>query len=352
MVAFVCVAGRFFAHKREHSGDRHGNQSRLRCCLQTLAPVVAASLVVLPTCDRATRRRLRIDYFGQHKMWDKLLLEVRKLSPARQADPFVAHDVNRALYHTGRLLDDMFAYPQHHSPFLLPPDVDVGSKRTIRTWVKITDIFYEMGLICEAEKAVSEALAALNYYPAGLRRLALINIVKGQPDTARVALHALRRDFLHRRWAEDYLRQLEADPLLSAHQQIRRMRSLILVEDTVDKIITPGNLLERNPRNRMALEYVMAYLLINGQVAPVAVNVPKHMDLLVSPEGRIPRHCEEAILLYTSLSGKEIDLRGHRMDPGTIRRFADFASRARSETPAPEFRGTYYHYYCSQRFTP
>ena len=345
----VCVCDRFFARKRRRSGGKQGNESKFKRRLQTLAPVIIASLVVLLTRDCITRRRLRIDYFSQHKMWHRLLREVRELSAAGRADVFVSHDVNRALYHTGRLLDDMFSYPQHQSPLLLPPDVSVGSRRTIRTWVKIADAFYEMGLICKAENAVSEALAGLNYYPAGLKRLALINIVKGRPDTARVALHALRRDFLYRRWAEDYLRQLEADPLMSANEEIRRMRSLILVEDSVDKVITPGDLLERNPKNRMAWEYVMAYLLTSGQVGPAATNVPRFMDSVGLPEGRIPRHCEEAILLYTSLTGRQVDLRGRRMNPKTIRRFEDLANRARAGTPVEDFGDTYYYY--SQRFT-
>ena len=69
-----------------------------------------------------------------------------------------------------------------------------------------------------------------------------------------------------------YLRRLETDPLLSTDEEIRRIRSFMLVEDSISKT-TPKDLLEKNKHNRMAFEYLTAFLLLTGQHAAVAHRV-------------------------------------------------------------------------------
>ena len=326
-------------------------QSKYKWLLKTLALFVVTSGIVWLTYDPIARNNQRIDYFARHKMWDELLRQSRK-SSLQSYDMFICHDVNRALYHTGRLLHDMFLYPQHYAGLLLTQNQRFPKELLVQMWVKGSNTLYELGHINEAENASYEALSTLGYYPEGLQRLALINIIKGQTDAARTFLHALSEDFIYEDIAKQYLQRLETDPLLSKDDQIQRLRSFMLVEDSIDKT-TPKDLLEKNIHNRMAFEYLMAFLLLTGQHNAVANSIG-YLDNYDYPQDQIPRHLEEAVLIYMTMTNKKADTHGRRIDTATISRFQKFMQlfqryKLDVQTPAKalekEFGDTYYYFY-------
>lgn len=326
-------------------------QSKIKWVLETLALFVVTSGVIWLTYDPVARTNQRIDYFARHKMWDELLQQSRK-SFVQSYDMFVCHDVDRALYHTGRLLHDMFLYPQHFAALLLTLNERFPKELLVQMYVKSSNTLYEMGHINEAENASYEALSTLGYYPEGLQRLAMINIIKGQTDAARTFLYALSKDFLYEEIAKHYLKRLENDPLLSKDEEIQRIRSFMLVEDSIKKT-TPKDLLEKNKHNRMAFEYLMAFLLLTGQHNAVANSIG-FLDNFDYPQGRIPRHLEEAVLLYMAMTKKKADLHGRQINTETVRRFQKFMQlfqrhKLEFQNPAKklenEFGDTYYYFY-------
>jgi hypothetical protein len=373
IAGFACGIWRLFAEKQKPKKRRSGKkrklsksyrgprtsfslvavirQSKYKWLLHTLALFVLTSGVIWLTYDPVARNNQRIDYFARHKMWDKLLQQSRK-SSVQSYDMFTCHDVNRALYHTGRLLHDMFLYPQHYAGLLLTQNQRFPKDLLVQIWVKSSNTLYELGHINEAENASYEALSTLDYYPEGLLRLALINIIKGQTDAARTFLHALSRDFLYEDIAKQYLQRLEADPLLSTDDQIQRLRSFMLVEDSINKT-TPKDLLEKNKNNRMAFEYLMAFFLLTGQHNAVANSIG-YLDNFDYPQDRIPRHLEEAVLLYMTITNKKADTHGRQINTATISRFQKFMQlfqRHKLDYKYPakalenEFGDTYYYFY-------
>ena len=130
---------------------------KFKWSLGTLALLVATAGAVLLTCDRFARRQLRIDYFASQKMWPQLLCEAHQL-PLRDYNFFVCHDVNRALYHTGRLPYEMFSYPAHpHALFLTSPG--------FLDWRKKFNILMELGLVNLAEHATIQSLEFRGEHP-------------------------------------------------------------------------------------------------------------------------------------------------------------------------------------------
>jgi len=325
--------------------------SKNKWALQTLALFVLTSGVIWLSYDPIARGNQRIDYFIRHKMWDELLQQSRQ-SLDQNYDIFLCHDVSRALYHSGRLLHDMFLYPQHYTGLLLTQDKSFPQQLMVQRWVKISNTLYELGHINEAENASYEALSTLGYYPEGLQRLALINIIKGQTDAARTFLYALSKDVLYEDSAKQYLQRLETDPLLSKDEEIQRLRSFMLVEDGIKKT-TPKDLLEKNKHNRMAFEYLMAFILLTGQHNAIAHNIG-YLDNFNYPQGRIPRHLEEAVLLYEAMTNQKADLHGRRINTATIRRFQGFMQlfqgykrdlHSAAKALEKEFGDTYYYFY-------
>jgi hypothetical protein len=264
---------------------------------------------------------------------------------------YMNHYVNLALYHTHRLGDDMFSYPQTKKS-LFP--LDTKNMRLHHSTG--SNLFMELGLVNLAEKQTYEWLENTGNYPPILKRLAMINIVKGQVKTARVFLKVLSKDLIYGRQARDILRRLDADPQLTGDVEIERLRSTMSVEDWIADIkgIEENSLLkllERNRHNRMAFEYLMAYYMLTKRLEKVVSNIGRLNDF--DYKG-IPRHYEEAILLYTSITGKKVDLHGRHISGETLERFDKFRGihgrlrpnvRAALNALRADFSNSYFFYY-------
>ena len=84
-----------------------------------------------------------------------------------------------------------------------------------------------------------------------------------------------------------------------------------------------------------------------------ALNLYK-LDNFNYPQGQIPRHLEEAVLLYEAMTNKKADLHGRRINTATIRRFQGFMRlfqgykrnlRSAAKALEIEFGDTYYYFY-------
>lgn len=80
-------------------------------------------------------------------------------------------------------------------------------------------------------------------------------------------------------------------------------------------------LLEENSKNKMAFEYLMAWYMLTRQLDKFVRNI-RRLDDFDYPD--IPRHYEEAVLLYTFAKKKQVDLNGRRIRLDSRRRFARF----------------------------
>ncbi len=286
-----------------------------RWLAQTVALVAVSVIVAYGSLDKTQKTHFAVDYYAYHKMWPKVLIEGRK----SREDPFVMHAVNRALYHTGQLGNNMFAWPQKPSYlFLTGPDYQ---------WVYWQDfaVHLELGFVNFAENALMECLAAMGDRPMLLQQLAMINMVKGNRDTARIYLHTLNATLFHSGWARHYLRLLEGDPALATDREVQRLRSVAMEEDypTLD-LSREGmlsRLLEKNGENRMAFEYLMAWYLMNRQLTRFTKHLEGLHDLGYQT---LPRHYEEAILVYAATARTTIQLRGYEPKQEVRRRIERF----------------------------
>ena len=290
---------------------------------------------------------LEADYYAYRRMWP----EVLETYHPPVTDFFIIHAVNRALYHTGRLSSQMFSYPQHPEVLFL-----TGAEHTGVYWKK-ADTYIDLGHINQAEIVLIEAQERLGRRPMILERLALINLVKGKIGAARVYLTALGKTLFFNDWANDYLTRLEPDSNLSKDENIQRLRSLMLDTDYdktsydyVEDMLT--DLLKQNRQNRMAFEYLMASYLLTRQMDKFAKNLERLDDFDYS---QIPRHYEEAIVIYEVLARRKVDLKGRKVSSETMQRavafdnlFARFRGgneRGLMLAAGRDFGDTYFFYY-------
>jgi hypothetical protein len=287
-----------------------------------------------------------IDHYARFEEWQKVLDIAQKGLPINN---FIQCQVNRALYHAGYLSDEMFRMPQLFGSDGLFLDESVRSAYALQH----SDFFFDLGLINESEHWAHEAIAARGNTAWNLKRLVLVNLLKDKPDIAKKYLVMLGKTMWHRNWARKYQKYLSDSNDFWAQPKFRYLKSVMpktdfLVSPTEPKLCLAE--LIKNTNNKMAFEYFMACCLLDGQIS----RFMEHLYLLNSFDyPKIPRHFEEAMLIYSQLTGgKGISLPGKTVSEQTIRRFADFnrimakynkdKKAARGELA--KYRDTYWYY--------
>jgi len=299
------------------SGDSSHNQAKW--LIESLIVFATAGVTIFFSYNQQLKTLFTVEYYAAREMWQQVLATARR-HPTQSF--FVSHTVNQALYHSGRMPYDMFLYPQHHHALFLTSQIHASAD-----WKKF-DIYFDMGHVNIAEHGLVESVEIQGERPAILKRLAIINMAKRKVAAASVFLNALTKTLFDVDWANDYLVRLQADPNLSTDREIQGLRELIPQTDTdfcfgtevpPDKSLLA--LLNTNRKNRMAFEYLMALHLLTGQLDKFVQNIGR-LDDFDYPE--IPRAYEEAILLYTSIRKKPVDLHGRQVSAESRRRFEEF----------------------------
>ena len=313
--------------------------------LETTLVLAVGAAVALGGLDRKQRNFFTVDYYAYYKIWPEVLTAGRR----QVNDRFVMHAVDRALYETGRLGEEMFRWPQRPE-FLFLTDVP----RKQAHWATF-DLYLEMGLPNAAEHALTECLEGLGDRPLVLQPLALVNLVKGNVGTARIYLGALTRTLFHRAWAEQYLALLDTDPNLTTDQRVQQLRARIL-EKEFPSVAPPSpgmflGLLEKDPGNRITFEYMMASHLLNKRLATFANYVP-YFERIGYPT--VPTYFEEAALTYVYGTRKPLHMGNYQPRPelrrqtesilGILTRYGGDKRAALSEL-TPKYRNTYMFYY-------
>jgi hypothetical protein len=259
---------------------------------------------------------LEVDYYACQKMWP----EVLKAARCFPRDKFASHAVNRALYHTGRLTEDMFAYPQSFEMLLIP-----ATARVPMYWASF-DTFIDLGQVNLAGYLLSLSMEANGERPIILKRLALVNMAKGNTGEARACLGALSKTLFDAEWAREYLEKIEADPNLSTDTEVQRLRSFMADKDRCFREVKIDmnmllDLLDKSRQNRMIFEYSMAVYLLTLQLDRFMENLNRldDFDYLW-----IPRVYEEAILIYDYINGVKTIVPGREIRSDTRKRFEGF----------------------------
>jgi len=322
--------------------------------LQIRILLIIAVVICLFTFEDKRKTILQMNYFSRHKMWPQLLQTAERIE---FHSPHSIHDVDRALYHTGRLSEEMFHYPQSLEALLLTPGPKAKQLgRLSPTWaLKLAETCIELGDLNLAEHLVCEALEQNGAWPVFLEKLALISMVKGDIQAGRVFLKALGKNMIYARQAKETLARLESDPQLKSDDEIQHLRSVMWANDHAIVDYLGGWMLEElmktNKHNRMAFEYLMAYYMLTGDLDKFVENLPRLDDFGYK---HIPRHYQEAILVHTGITHKSVDLGTRRISDEIKEQYQNFEhvcqayrqdKASAGRTLAPDFGRSYFFYF-------
>jgi hypothetical protein len=317
-----------------------------------IGSLLAGWVVVWILFDGTQKKLAQIEYYSALKQDDQLLTVAAHL---KEMPPDAEIRVRLALYHTGRLTRDLFAFANSGSVMLLP-----GLTRGMETARSEIETLLELGQVNEAERMAQEALEFDGDRPDLLRSLAQINILKDQPKAAAVFLNVLRQVPFQRDWATACLAELEHNPRLIGNHELDLVRLRMPTTDFPHTSMSVAaedmlrQLLASNRQNQMAFEYLMAHYLLTGELKKLAREVGQLDDFGYAT---IPRHVEEALVLGQKLQGLQLELHGRKIQPDTIRHFQSFCDAlggtsgqapAALLTLAPDFGDTFWYYYYSR----
>lgn len=292
-----------------------------------LAGLAVSVAWLAATFDWDRKPLIRIAWEAQQGRWERVLDAARSLR--RMPDPSAQLAINQALYHTGRLNQDLFAFPQRKGAPLLP-----SMRQGMAVCTPLSDTLLELGQVGLAEHYAHEALENIGPRPHLLWQLARINVLQDRPRAARVFLNRLRQVPFQREKAARRLQALAADPTLSTADDIARVRPFLVTSDHADSGVPTEfllrQLLQSNRRNRMALEYLMAHYLLNGQSEPLLQTLGA-----LDQHGiwETPRHIEEAMIDHLHPTGtNHTEIAGRRISPDTVRRYGEFLAHIEKDS--------------------
>jgi len=323
----------------------------LRAAWRGQAVVVSAFLLggaaLWLTFDRRQKLLAEIDYHASCGQYEAVLAAARQVKvldhPARIR-------LLLALYHTGRLAEELFSF---HSMIEEAPLEGVGGDSRA-----LSQLLFELGLVNDAEHMAHEALEMEGDRPDLLRLLARINLLKDRPQAAQVFLNVLslipfQGERANAAWPT-------VEPQMSAAERafLARMRARGLTNDLPHDGLPMGTLLDgllaSHPTNQMAFEYQMAYYLME----PDLKEAVERLRLLDNFNyARIPRPYEEALLLYQQVARVQVELKSRTIRPETAERFRQFREAVRQFKGTAEdqaamtanFGDTYWYYYYAAR---
>ncbi|MBE7499096.1 MAG: hypothetical protein HS113_02060 [Verrucomicrobiales bacterium] len=285
----------------------------------------ATLLFLWLTVDRPRKAIAQVSLSATRGDWTRALTAAGRVSdwPAR-----TYIEASRALFHEGRLLTDLFTFPQRRGRELLP-DFRDGLEMSSA----LSATLFELGQVNLAEHLAHEVLELEGPRPPTLRLLARIHVLLHRPEAARVFLNRLRRVPFCREEADEELARLRADPAGDLDPQLALLRGRMPRTDEPEVRLPADRLLRQllaaNPTNRMAFEYLVAHHLLAGQ--PTAA-VDAWLQWQAPGKPGIPRLVEEALLVVRSQTrDKTTPLRGgdHAIHPVTLERYRQFLEALR-----------------------
>jgi hypothetical protein len=256
---------------------------------------------------------------------------------------------NVALARTDQLCDRLFFSRQ-----------DFGSSSLILPWGNKhlswgSYFFYEAGLSNEAERWAYEEMVAYGRKPQNITMLIKTNLVNGNYRMADKYIGILKNTLFYRKEAATYEKMTTDSLSLFSDADISGKRMVLPDKDFFIYVDSAENnlpmLVNANMNNKKAYEYLMSWLMLNKNVEAVVNNTA-----LLKKMGytRIPRHIEEAILMYQNSTGRYPDLGGLTLSRESMERFDAYFNtyiKARNnpssfkEIMRSRFGNTYWYYY-------
>jgi len=285
-----------------------------RYILISIIVIFAVTLYILfNTYNTQTSRVVELQNLIFKERWEDALRYQEK-KPARNL--IGEYFYNIALSESDQLCDRMFSASQ-----------DFGTNALVLPWGddhlnRGAFFYYSIGLTNEAHRWAYEEMVVYGQRPQNIEMLAKTSLINGKYAMATRYINILKSTVYYRKPAMELEKMVVSPELISSHPELGPKQKLLPKSDFFIQFNEPQVniplMLEAQPDNRKAFEYYMAGLLLTKNVETIINNVSRMKEIGYTG---IPRHIEEAILLYNNSTRTMPDLGGLTINPETKLRF-------------------------------
>jgi hypothetical protein len=277
---------------------------------------IASVLLLFRIYNPQTARVVELERLVFRGKWDEAI-SVQEKKPARNL--ISQYFYNIALSETGQLCDRLFVGSQ-----------DFGTGSLVLPWGdehldRGGYFYYSIGLINEAHRWAYEEMVVYGARPQNIILLAKTSLITGDYREARKFINMLHGTFYYRDMAKKFEKLADNPDLIKSDPELGEKIKLLPKSNFFIKFNEPqANLpliLESQPDNRRAFEYYIAGLLLTKNVETAVNNIKKLKEMGYT---KIPKHIEEAAMIYYNSTKIVPDLGGLAISTETQARFEHY----------------------------
>ncbi len=282
-------------------------------------PVIVFSLTIvmlLTGYNSQTARVINLEKLAFEEKWNELIEYQEKYPSENMIGQYF---YNVALSETDQLCDRLFYGRQ-----------DFGTGSLFLEWSSEhinwgAYSFYATGLINEAQRWAYEEMVVYGRCPQNMKLLTKTSLITGNYRMAKKYTGILGKTLFYRAWSKKYERMAADTSIIRSDPELGIKLKTLPGDDFFIHLESPEAnlplLVDENPENRRAFEYLMSWLLLGKNVDILVNNVRLMKNMGYT---RIPLHIEEAILIYFNSQGKFPDLGGLTISNETRLRFNQY----------------------------
>jgi len=326
------------------------NLKRLNKRAITIIPgaiVLCLTIVLLKTgYNSQTARVINLEKLAFQEKW-KEAIEYQEKYPSENR--IGEYFYNIALSESGQLCDRLFYGKQ-----------DFGTGSLFLPWSSEhinwgAYSFYAIGLINEAQRWAYEEMVVNGLGSQNLKLLVKTSLLNGKYHLTKKYTDILGNTLFYKSLSGKYRKMAEDTSLIRSDPDLGEKLNTLPRSDFFIYLESPEAnlpvLVDQNPENIRAFEYMMSWLMLGKNVDLLVdkIRLMKNMGYT-----RIPRHIEEAILLYYNGKGVYPDLGGLNISNETRMRFDQYFSTYITARQNPstlkekmqrQFSKTYWYYF-------
>lgn len=282
--------------KAEKKQRKQRNPDYILLAAQFIVLLVAAGICLNFAVDKEDRVKTMVSFYGAERDWGQV---IKTAKSHNNYDPFINFEYNKALANTGKLAENLLDYPQLAGSGGLFLDGNVTSDVPFIC----SDQFYDLGFIYESQHWTFEAQTIFPNSPRIMKRLVQIHLINGQYQIAEKFLNRLDENMLYHDWVTEHRKFIQDTSLVAKDPEFawKRKCEPIGAFTTSNFSEKLEKLLEANPANKMAFEYLLSAYLLEGDLGKFETSLRKNKTYSKSP---LPRSWDEAIVLYSYLARK------------------------------------------------
>ena len=262
------------------------------CCAGWLIPSALLVQTAGNFCNTSNQDIWRLNHHAYMEDWDAILDFV---SDKPMNNYLFMNYANLALANKGELANRAFHYYPKGMNSLL---TTVNSTGTVR--LLASDIHYTVGCIAEAQQHAFEAQVT---FPQSMgiqtmKRLVKTNLIFGHHAVAEKYLSLIAQTTFHKEWAQKYSRFLFNDQAIEADAELGEKRRSLSQRNRFAMFYgwTPElqDILEVNPENRQAKEYLGLSYLMNKDLKGFQLFLDKHYG--TKKDRTLPLSFQQAVM--------------------------------------------------------